>query len=288
MGLIETSIKDRFQLFRTTNEGYMNADHEKENNFEPVNQTREINYVLPLSLRKYISLYKNRNKEKNTSLFSETSLYPIADVTNANVQKALMHDSEIHNRQYGIVYESPYHQMLVDPITGSDTGSDHSPVSLNHSGTDEKKTSYYAYERIVTTTRKDGVVAITRYQGKYILLNQERHAIRGKQYAFPRGFAEKDDPSGKESIIRELKEELNAVIRDEPIYLGRVVPDSGLASSVAEVYYTELDSYEEKAGYEGIESTREVTEEELKDMISNGLINDGFTLAAMELYLSRR
>lgn len=276
MSLIETSLRDRLQLFRPSKEGYVNTEHLEENSFEIVNREKRINYVLPLSLRKYIKLYKKEGTGNSNGLFNATRLYPIADVTNPSVQEALMRDSEIHNRQYGIVYESQYHQMLADPI-----------VSLEKSAETEEEEVYYNYERIVTTTRKSGVVAITYCQGKYILLCQERHAIRKKQYAFPRGFADKTDPSGLDSIKRELKEELNAVMHDEPIYLGQIVPDSGLASSSAEVYYTNLDSYEEKCDYEGIEKVRAVTEEELQDMISNGIIDDGFTLAAMELYSSR-
>lgn len=274
--LLKKSCKDRLQLLNSSLNGYVNMDQKNINSSENVNQTREIDYVLPLSLRKYINLYKNKNHGDAAGLFAEESQYPIADVTNANVQKALLRDSEMNNRQYGVVYESEYHQMMVDPIVTNEKAS---------SG-DAEKTAYYSYERVVPTVKKDGIVALTRYHGKYVLLIQERHAIRKKQYAFPRGFAEKTDLSEKETVIRELKEELNAVIQNEPIYLGRVVPDSGLTSSAAAVYYTELESYERKYGYEGIENVRELTDEELKNLISNGRIDDGFTLAALNLYLS--
>lgn len=274
--LIFELCKDRKRLSCPSSDGYVNMDQKNINSSENVNQTREIDCVLPLSLRKYINLYKNKNHGDTAGLFAEESQYPIADVTNANVQKALLSDSEMNNRQYGVVYESEYHQMMVDPIVTNEKAS---------SG-DAEKTAYYSYERVVPTVKKDGIVALTRYHGKYVLLIQERHAIRKKQYAFPRGFAEKTDLSAKETVVRELKEELNAVIQNEPIYLGRVVPDSGLTSSAAAVYYTELESYERKYGCEGIENVREFTDEELKNLISNGRIDDGFTLAALNLYLS--
>lgn len=66
-----------------------------------------------------------------------------------------------------------------------------------------------------------------------MLLKQYRHAIRRMQYAFPRGFAEEDDKTPADNAIRELQEEIHAVITKSPVFLGRIVADSGLTGGCA-------------------------------------------------------
>jgi ADP-ribose pyrophosphatase len=154
--------------------------------------------------------------------------------------------------------------MVVDPIAG---------------GAHE----YFPYDRAVPTADKDGVVTIAMYQGRFILLQQYRHAIRQEQFSFPRGYAEPED-TPEENARRELREELHAVIEKEPVFLGRIAADSGLSSCQAYVYLVEIADMEPNVGHEGILNYVTVTPSELKAWIRDKKINDGFTLGAFSLY----
>lgn len=101
----------------------------------------------------------------------------------------------------------------------------------------------------------------------------------------PRGFAEPNS-SPVENVRRELQEELHAVIVGEPVPLGRICSDSGLTGGRAYVFYVEIEHYEEMAGNEGIQHVVTVTEEELRQRIQKGQIDDGYTLGAYALYCS--
>ena len=102
------------------------------------------------------------------------------------------------------------------------------------------------------------------------------------QYAFPRGYAEHGS-SPLENVKRELGEELEAVVTRRPLSLGFIEPDSGLTSRRIEVFLVDIDSYIQKKGYEDIEDVQEVSLDELKQMIDEGKIADGYTLGAVEL-----
>ena len=161
---------------------------------------------------------------------------------------------------------------------------------------------YYPYERILSPKSDGsknvkesefgkGVVIIPKIAGKFILLEQERHAIREKQYAFPRGFSEGNNLY--DDAKRELEEELDIKTPAEEAeaekvcgykVLGKICPDSGAQGTFAEVCYIETTSYQIESGYEGIIAVKAVTEEELQRMIRDGQINDGFTLGAYVLY----
>jgi ADP-ribose pyrophosphatase len=126
-------------------------------------------------------------------------------------------------------------------------------------------------------------VAIAVHQGRFILLQQYRHAIRQAQYSFPRGYAEPEDTPA-ENARRELREELHAVIKKEPVFLGRIAADSGLTSCQAYVYLVEIASLNTSVGHEGILNHVAVTPSELKAWIHDKKITDGFTLGAFALY----
>ncbi len=157
--------------------------------------------------------------------------------------------------------------MLVDPVIGGEN-------------------EYYPYERIIHTSGKDGVVMVTVYNGKYVLLRQYRHALGRVQYAFPRGFAEIGEEP-EYTAIRELQEEISAVITKKPVLLGRLAPDSGLSSIRVYVYKVEVESYEVQSGHEGILDCVEVPAADfaawLKENEGDVLKDDGFTLGACTL-----
>lgn len=162
----------------------------------------------------------------------------------------------------GAVYESPWHIMVVDLVTS-----------------DGKKC--FAYERLMPAVKKGAVVALTMCGEKYILLNQYRHALRGMQYSFPRGFAEKG-LSPEENLRKELGEELGAET-EEVKFLGDVVANSGVAGDKVSVYLCRLKSFETHEHYEGIKNVEAFSRGELQKMIREGKITDGFTLSALQL-----
>ena len=106
------------------------------------------------------------------------------------------------------------------------------------------------------------------------------------QYCFPRGFA-KENLSPIENAIKELNEEMTANISEEPRLIGQVISDSGLTSSLVNVYLVEIESYQKKDEiHEGIKEILEVSMDKMDDWIYNSKIDDGFTLSAYALYQS--
>lgn len=232
-----------------------------------------IDYTIPQRLKRYMQY------SRKSEIFNNTQYYPIANPNNPDVMKQLLKLEEDFGYQFGEAYRSKYHTVVVDPILNKNADS------------------YYPYERVLAPQNKNetkfgqGVVIIPIHEEKFILLEQERHAIRDKQYAFPRGFAECRELY--DDAKRELKEELEVRIPDEKEeaetkygykFLGTICPDSGAQGTFAGVCCIEISGYQCKLGDEGITDVIEVTEDELRKMIQAGKINDGFTLGAYALY----
>lgn len=165
----------------------------------------------------------------------------------------------------GVNYESEYHIMVVDLVYDGE--------------------KYFPYERLLPAVDTGAVVIVPIYNGNFVLLEQFRHALRDYQYAFPRGFASKG-LSAEENCRKELKEELGGEIK-EIVPLGTVVSDSGLSGDKVNVYLCHIDSYEEHHGHEGICQTIELTASQFQDYVAEGKINDGYTLSAYAMCLSK-
>lgn len=163
----------------------------------------------------------------------------------------------------GVVYESSFHLMVVDLV-------------------ETPNGKRFSYERLLPAINKGAVVAVPIYKGKLVLLKQYRHAIRRTQYSFPRGFAE-TGISAVDNVLKELREELGAEVESYK-QLGTVIADSGINGNEVSVFLCELQNLELKYGYEEIESFVTLTKEELVKWISDGKIDDGFTLAAFSLW----
>ena len=98
------------------------------------------------------------------------------------------------------------------------------------------------------------------------------------------GIAEVDDKTPADNAIRELQEEIHAVITKSPVFLGRIVADSGLTGGCAYVYSVDIDSVELVEDHEGIVAIEQLSDRELTSWINKGKIDDGFTLGAYALY----
>lgn len=213
--------------------------------------------MIPIRTNKEWLRYQELIKERPESFANNGQLTILTDE----------HSVEAFEQQsgqtIGVVYESPFNLMVVDLV-------------------EDPNGKRFAHERLLPAISKGAVVAVPIYDGKLVLLNQYRHALRRNQYAFPRGFAEAGI-SPADNAIKELGEELGAEVKSYR-QLGTVVADSGINGNEVSVFLCELKNVELKYQYEGIESLIMLTEDELADWIANGRIDDGFTLAAFCLY----
>lgn len=129
----------------------------------------------------YFKLMKERPE-----LFKNTGIIKIV----TDKKKIEEYEKET-GKKIGIAYRSKYNTLLVDLIEG------------------EK--GYYTYERVIPTSTGTGIVIVAEYEGKLVLLNQYRHALRKFQYAFVRGFGE-DGIDAPDNVKKEIKEEINAEV----------------------------------------------------------------------------
>lgn len=259
---IKVSVVDGVRICRRRLSAYFSPSKEHIEQTEVYNAGDPIPYICPAELKQY----RVMRKEKKEEHFAESEIYPIADAQDRELTEQLIRQEELFHLKYGVIYKSKYNTLIVDPIKG--------------------RNDIFPYERILPTGN-DGVVMVATYKGSFVLLKQYRHAIRRMQYAFPRGFAEESDSNPAENAIRELQEELHAVITSQPVPLGRIAADSGLTGGCAFVYYVNIDSMELVDDHEGIIAIEQLSDEEFSSWISEGKIDDGFTLGAYTLYKLR-
>lgn len=205
------------------------------------------------ALLRYLALIKERPEEFDNS---------DAEYKIINSPEQIKNFEERTGLTIGVVYESQYNIMLVDLVSDGE--------------------NLFSYERIIPAVKNSAVVALTICSGKFIMLRQYRHALRDWQYAFPRGFGE-HILTAYENMLKELSEELGCDTISS-LYLGNIAPDSGLTGNIAKVYLCNINNYQQRRHYEGIKQVDEFTPDELKQLIRNGKINDGFSLAALSLY----
>lgn len=169
---------------------------------------------------------------------------------------------EQNNRTIGVLYRSPFNTLVVDLVRDAQGRT-------------------FAYERFIQTSTGMGIVGIPIYNGSFLLLRQYRHAMRGYQYAFPRGYGE-DGLSAEEDAAKEFSEELGATLNSTTL-LGYVIANSGISGDRVAVFSCDVKAYETQEGHEEITNTVLLTREELDSWIAEGRINDGFTLSALAL-----
>lgn len=258
IGCIGKLFADAVHILSRKSSAYFNHCEQDVNLCEPYSQGLPIRYARSAALKKYICFWEQIPMKHH-------KIYPVADVNEPETVAELMRLEEMYNYHFGIVYESSYNRLIVDPVVADDG-------------------RLFPYERIMPKN-KGGVVILTRYKGKYLLLHQFRHAIRRDQYAFPRGFSDADCTL-EEDVRRELREEMGAVLIDEPRELGRIVSDSGLTGGCVHVFLAEIEHYEQHPDTEGIRGVVLLEQAELDEWVRTGKIDDGFTLSALALFRS--
>lgn len=244
-------FKDMKQIILKKSSTYFNYQKEYLDEEEKYSQGRYINLVCSNSLKKYIKEFGEQKIQHQINLNERKEIEEIVKL------------EELYNYHFGIVYESKFNRMIVDPIK-------------------LESEKVIPYERI-SPTEGNGAVILPKYKDKFLLLRQFRHAIQKEQYAFPRGFSDKDCTPLK-NMERELNEELNVKTIKSVVKLGEIAPDSGLTGSIVHIWKVDVADYEYKGIHEGIKEIVELTEKELVEWICEGKIDDGFTLGAYLLY----
>ncbi|MDY6243456.1 MAG: NUDIX hydrolase [Lachnospiraceae bacterium] len=208
------------------------------------------------SISRYFQLMNDRPEE-----FANTGLINIEK----NIDKFMV-AAQVLNKPVGVVYESEYHLMVVDICIG--------------------KNGYYTYERIIPKTQGIAVAVLAEWNGRFFLLKQYRHALRDWQYAIPRGFA-KDGLSGKDNAVKNVVEKTGCTVSNIT-YLATTVADSGLSGTKVAVYHAKCSEPDFKYGTGNATQLVSVKPEELKEMIRDGKITDGFTMTALMMYLAKK
>lgn len=203
---------------------------------------------------KYLRLVNTRPE-----LFAPLDGYPI--VTDEAQMKSFCLSS---GKKVGVVYESPFNLVVCDLIQGEN--------------------GLFTYDRVIPASIGKGVVCIPVYNDKFVLIEQQRHPIRGVQLCFPRGCGE-EGISAEANAVKELAEEIGATTKQVE-YLGEMTADSGVLSAKTSIFLCFVDSFAPNNS-EGIIKTELFSKAELLSLISSGKITDGFTLAATSLLLSK-
>ena len=164
--------------------------------------------------------------------------------------------------EIGIVYRGAYNTFVVDLLEDSNGNR-------------------FAHERIIKNHPDNSVVVVPVYNGKFVLLKQFRYSMNDYQLSFPRGNGEVNI-SAENNAVKEIIEELHSEVISLK-RMNKVISDSGICGDMVNIFVCEITEPAVKAGYEGIESYCLVSYNELKQMIVNGMINDGFTLAAFAM-----
>ena len=137
----------------------------------------------------------------------------------------------------------------------------------------------------------NGVVIIPKIGDKFILENQYRYPVCLQHLVFPSGHCE-PNATPEEDAIREIKEELRGDLKN-PIYLGKTYPETHSDAWFCSVFSGDVQGLVispegtiERNGYEGIQNLIAYTAEEIDQLIKDGKIDCGYTLAAWALYKS--
>jgi ADP-ribose pyrophosphatase len=142
------------------------------------------------------------------------------------------------------------------------------------------------YIRMVNTTPEVlGVVTLPVWQGQVLLIRHFRHATRRWHLEIPRGFG--STANKQQDALRELSEEIGAsgISLTE---LGEMYPDAGADNSRVALFLAEVEAYGKPESAEGINEIRPVAISEFERMIRDGVLDDGFLLAAYARAKARR
>lgn len=143
--------------------------------------------------------------------------------------------------------------------------------------------------RLIHKLHLPGVVAIVRNADKIAFVYQDRPVVGSFLWELPRGRMDKSDINTQAAAEREISEELNVKVTN-PVFLGKIFPDSGLLGIEVNVYqfdYLEENKNESTTNIDNneIAAIKWLDLDEIKKEIREKRLCDGISLAAMSLYL---
>jgi ADP-ribose pyrophosphatase len=123
-----------------------------------------------------------------------------------------------------------------------------------------------------------GVVMLPEMDGNLLLMHQFRHATRSWHWEIPRGFGE-PGVQAEDQARAEIEEEIGGKI-DELTNLGLYFNNTGLEGNPIYLFLAKMASIGEPKLKFGVDRFIWVSVSELENMIVDGEITDGFTIAA--------
>lgn len=134
-----------------------------------------------------------------------------------------------------------------------------------------------------------GVAILPFINNKIGLINIYRPPLNSYQWEIPHGFIESGETDQK-AAARELAEETGLIVDFEScISLGFVAPDAGVIAARVHLFVVESIIETSQSTYElGLGKFVFFDISEIKRMIFNSEIQDGFTLVAIFKYLSSK
>ena len=138
----------------------------------------------------------------------------------------------------------------------------------------------------LTVTRRAGVTVAPRLpDGSFILIREERVPARREFWQFPAGQVEEapTEHAIEQAARRELREEAGCEVTGRFEYLGKFFSSPGLTNEQVHQFLATEVSWDRAAavhdGEEAILEVRAFSADELRDMITHGVIEDSNTLA---------
>lgn len=134
------------------------------------------------------------------------------------------------------------------------------------------------YNRAYLEGGAAGVVMLPEMDGKLLLMHQFRHATRSWHWEVPRGFGEPGVQAEDQARV-EIEEEISGEIA-ELTNLGLYFNNTGLEGNPIYLFLAKMSSVGEPKLKFGVDKFIWVSVSELEQMIADGEITDGFTIAA--------
>ncbi|MEV5148020.1 NUDIX hydrolase [Streptomyces sp. NPDC052727] len=138
------------------------------------------------------------------------------------------------------------------------------------------------YDRILPPPDSSPGVVVLPLLGpakRVVLVEHHRHATRSRHWEVVRGFGE-PGATPAQNVTRELREEIEAT-PTAVISLGELHPDTGLLAHKVLLYAACVDGIGAVERGEAIHRAITVTPAEAEEMVADGRITDGFTVAAL-------
>lgn len=147
------------------------------------------------------------------------------------------------------------------------------------------------YHFVVENNAHNGAAVLPLVNDSHCVLLRMRRRAHPEQelLEIPRGYGEPGETS-RECAQRELLEETGLQVAPEQLeHLGRYKPNSAILTSTVDVYLARLDSdiALQQPDDEALGSIL-ISLEQLQQMMLDGGIEDGFTLAALAFYFNRQ